>query len=148
MRPVPYLGIAPKYDNLGFDGFPERHGWTVDELLNGEGTSKWRADYVESFFQEWLFFGLLDEFGNACKISIDLDDFITDSPSGEGKVITTALLYDVYVHRLACKILNVNTLALGLELNDLINLPCDTSTDICEDVDHICCWEILPGNPV
>lgn len=52
MREIPYLGMAPKYDQLGFHGFPERHSVNSDELIATHSILKWRADYIESFIQE------------------------------------------------------------------------------------------------
>jgi hypothetical protein len=89
---VPYLGFAPKYDRLGFNGFPERHGQNSDELISSHNLNPWRKEWVESFFQEWLWFGVMDEFAKACDINLDLDAFVTDNPSGSGRVITTASL--------------------------------------------------------
>jgi hypothetical protein len=33
-RDVPYPGLAPKYDELGFDGFPERYNLESDVLIS------------------------------------------------------------------------------------------------------------------
>jgi hypothetical protein len=76
-RNVPYMGLAPKYDQLGFDSFPERHDVNSNILISSHSILQWRADWIESFIQEWFWFGLMDEFAKACNISIDLDDFIT-----------------------------------------------------------------------
>jgi hypothetical protein len=127
MREIPYLGIAPKYDRLGFDGFPERHDRNPDEVIATHSILKWRADYIESFVQEWLFFGLLDEFSKACDISINLDDFVIDSSSSQGRIITTASIYDVYARRLAIRQLDIYAVTLGLEMGDLVRLPYDPS---------------------
>jgi len=34
----------------------------------------------------------MDEFARACDINLDLDTFVTDNPSGSGRIITTASL--------------------------------------------------------
>jgi hypothetical protein len=65
----------------------------------------------------------MDEFAKACSISINLDDFVTDSPSGSGKIITTASLYNVYARRLAIRELDFYALSIGLEIGDLTRLP-------------------------
>jgi hypothetical protein len=64
---VPYFGVATKYDNAGFEGFPERCGLDSNLLLSGnfDLSSKQRSEWLESFMQEWLFFGLLHEFSKA-----------------------------------------------------------------------------------
>lgn len=123
------MGLAPKYDQLGFDGFPERHHRNPDELIASHSIPQCRAEWIESFIQEWLWFGLMDEFAKACSISINLDDFIIDSPSGSGKIITTASLYDIYACRVAIRELDVDALAIGLEMGDLVRLPYNPSEE-------------------
>jgi len=49
VRKIPYLGLAPKYDKLGFDGFPERHGRNPEKLIVSHSILQWRAEWVESF---------------------------------------------------------------------------------------------------
>jgi hypothetical protein len=34
VKDVPYLGLAPKYDRKGFDGFPERCGIDIESILH------------------------------------------------------------------------------------------------------------------
>jgi hypothetical protein len=65
-RDVPYLGLALKYDELGFDGFPERYNLESDVLISSHSILQWQAEWIESFIQEWLWFGLMDEFAKAC----------------------------------------------------------------------------------
>ena len=36
---VPYLGLASKYDRLGFNGFPERGGMEMDDFIEFSRTS-------------------------------------------------------------------------------------------------------------
>jgi len=129
VREVPYLGLAPKYDKLGFDGFPRRHGRNPEELIVSHSILQLRAEWVESFIQEWLWFGLVDEFAKACNISIDLDGFITESSSSPGKALTTAWLYDVYARRVAIRKLDQYAVSMGLEMGDLFRLPYEPSKD-------------------
>jgi len=126
---IPYLGLAPKYDKLGFDGFPERYGQNAKELIGSHSILQWRAECIESFIQEWLWFGLMDEFAKACNITINLDDFIIDSPLGSGKIITTASLYEIYARRLAIRTLDHYALSIGLEMGDLVKLPYNPSEE-------------------
>jgi len=128
-REVPHLGLAPSYDKLGFDGFPERHDLTLDELVSSDSLPAWRADYVESFIQEWLWFGLLDEFAKACKIALNLNDFITNSASGTGRIITTASIYDVYARRVAVRQLDIYAVTMGLDMGDLAQLRYEPSAE-------------------
>lgn len=141
VREIPYLGLAPKYDGLGFDGFPERHGQNPDKLIVLGCNPRQPAERIQTFFlrqrkesflQEWLWFGLMDEFSKGCNLIINLDDFIIDSPSGMGKIVSTAPLYDVYARRLAVRALDANALTLGLEMGDLVRLPY-TASELVED---------------
>jgi hypothetical protein len=82
-RPVLYLGLAPAYDRKGFESFPSRHGIDPDQLISlpsdsiteaidyGEAVSTHKA-YVESFLQEWLWFGALHEFELVCGLEMDV----------------------------------------------------------------------------
>lgn len=89
---VPYSGFAPKYDRLGFNGFPGRYGQNIDELTSPDDLNPRRKEWVESFFQEWLWFGVMDEFTKACDIDLDLNVFIVDNPSDSGRLINTTAL--------------------------------------------------------
>lgn len=120
---IPYFGVAPKYDGLGFDGFLERVGKNPFILLAERSLLPWQEEWINSFFQEWFWFGLMDEFAKAFNISINFEDFIKDSPSGSGKLITTELLYDVYARRLAIRTLDAHALLLGFGRGDLVRLP-------------------------
>jgi hypothetical protein len=102
-RDVPYLGLAPKYDKLGFDGFPERHNLKSDVLISSHSILQWRAEWIESFIQEWLWFGLMHEFAKACEVRLDLNDFIINSLSDSGQIVTTTSLYNVYARRVAIR---------------------------------------------
>jgi hypothetical protein len=62
---IPYLGMGGddsySYNNDGFYLFPDKKGQSVRALLRGNAPNlEQRAR--ESFFQAWLYFGLLDEF--------------------------------------------------------------------------------------
>ena len=71
----------------------------------------------------------MDEFAKECSISINLDDFIIDSPLGSGKIITTSSLYDVYARRLTIGRLDVYASSLGLEMGDFIRLQYNPSKE-------------------
>ena len=63
---VPHLGLA-RYDGQGFAGYLSRMGLDEVKVLEndlGEHDREW----VESCLQEWLFFGLLDEFFKTCSM--------------------------------------------------------------------------------
>ncbi|PVH71338.1 hypothetical protein DL98DRAFT_660681 [Cadophora sp. DSE1049] len=99
---IPYLGIAPRYDGQGLIGFPERHGLHSEDLANYCGRSflprentdplPFSPDFIESFFQEWLWFGMLDEFALACGLPLDLSTFIKTGTDGQRIASTEFLL--------------------------------------------------------
>ncbi|QGA20737.1 hypothetical protein EYB26_008445 [Talaromyces marneffei] len=89
---VPYE--APKkdwYDGKGFMNYPQRRGWTEEQLRGGDDTTK--EDYldtngfktkgseseVEQFFQTWLFFGQVIEFLQIGGIHVQTEDFLVDA---------------------------------------------------------------------
>ena len=136
-RVVPYLGVAPKYDKLGFDGFPERFNLSSDNFSLPHKSVPRRAEWIESFFQEWLWFGLMDEFARACDICLDMSDFIADDPSHGGQVMSTASLYDVYARRVVVRKLHAYALCMGLEKVDLMNLRHDSEEEAIEKINDL-----------
>ncbi|KUL87468.1 hypothetical protein ZTR_04606 [Talaromyces verruculosus] len=89
---VPYE--APKtnrYDGQGFLDYPQRCGWTEEQLRGGDDTTKedyldangfkkkGSDDEVEQFFQTWLFFGLLIEFLKIGGVHVQTEDFLVDA---------------------------------------------------------------------
>ncbi|MCJ1310739.1 hypothetical protein MMC25_004405 [Agyrium rufum] len=134
VREIPYLGLAPRYGGLGFTGFSKRHSRNPEELITSHSILQWRADLVESFIQEWLWFGLLDGFAKACNIRIDLDDFVTVSPSGVAKSLTTVSLYDVYSRRIAIRKLDQYAVSMVFEMGDFLRLPYEPSKDVKEQI--------------
>lgn len=158
---VPYLGLAPKYDRLGFAGFPERCDIDAEKLIRctrktapylvggreiviyQELISKWlprtgpavnkatidaatiddediirfRADFYESFLQEWLWFGLMHEFELACGVQMDLDQFIRSSD--DGQFLNTEPLLG-YVRAVLLDVLHKNGVPLDLKVGDWV----------------------------
>jgi hypothetical protein len=105
---VPFI-IAPYeapvelwYDGLGFLGFPQRRGWTEEQLRGGDDLSK--DDYldkngfkskgtnyqVEQFFQTWLFFGLLVEVMKVGGIYVSTEDFLRQQGEIKAKIVDTS----------------------------------------------------------
>lgn len=127
---VPYLGIAPRYDGQGLIGFPERHGFQSSELsdfskrsflpVENEDPSPFTPEFVQSLFQEWLWFGMLDEFARACGLHIDLDSFIQTGAGGQRVVTTEALL--PYVRSVAIDQLVQRDVPLDLKVGDWVRL--------------------------
>ncbi|GJJ11128.1 hypothetical protein Clacol_005359 [Clathrus columnatus] len=72
---VPHKCIEP-YDNGDFYTYPERKGWTADDVEGKDEYGHRRSEDVEIFFQSWLFFGVLVEVFKIVNIKIDTDDFI------------------------------------------------------------------------
>ena len=57
---VPYI-CKRRYDGLSFSGYPERCGWDTTRLFTAQFSSEELLD-AASFFQGWLYFGVLTEF--------------------------------------------------------------------------------------
>jgi len=97
---VPYLGLAPKYDRKGFEGFPERCGIDIGAILDlakipsgdiapREDDVSLDTEYIESFFQEWIWFGILHEFEKKCGLELDASQFIRPGKSNGSRVLNT-----------------------------------------------------------
>ena len=75
---IPYL-CREKYDLHGaggFSGYPERHGWNKTAMYETGTFGEKSKEEVASFFQTWLYFGLLSEVLWASQIKVDPDHFI------------------------------------------------------------------------
>ena len=116
---IPYLGVAPKFDGKGFSGFPERHGLQSNRLLAGDFvlTGGYSPEWLESFLQEWLFFGTLFEFSKACKAPLPLDSFIRLGNTGARTITTRPLLSytRIFVQELAVS--KMSDIAKNTDLN-------------------------------
>ncbi|KAI9866729.1 MAG: hypothetical protein M1813_000671 [Trichoglossum hirsutum] len=78
-----------KYDGLGFSGFPERKGFSVENLKSARFVENEWND-VLSFFQEWGFFGMLTEVLGGSGLVVEIEDFIHKTDGQQ--FITTQLL--------------------------------------------------------
>lgn len=125
---VPYIGIAPPYDNKGFIGFPERHGITAQQLLNysskdfqmPEGANlPFSNEYLDSFLQEWMWVGMLHEFELACGVPLDRDAFIKPGIDGQPGTVTTERLIQ-YVRSVVIDHLVKRGIPLGLMVGDWV----------------------------
>jgi Heterokaryon incompatibility protein (HET) len=74
---IPYLG-GPSYDNEGFDGFPQRQGYSIGKLLRGDYSGHSLGD-IEAFSQSWLFFALMSQ---VLDCPINEADFIQTQENG------------------------------------------------------------------
>ena len=85
---VPYV-CTEEYDGGDFAAFPERHGWSPEDLRQPAITPQRSLCDIESFVQTWLYFGLLHAFfGSHMKYS----DFIHSDSDGFRLVTTSRLL--------------------------------------------------------
>jgi hypothetical protein len=100
VKDVPYLGLAPKYDRKGFDGFPERCGVDIESILYlaktpsrnvapHEAEASLDLEYVESFLQEWLWFGILHEFEKECGLELNASQFIRPGRTNGSRILNT-----------------------------------------------------------
>jgi hypothetical protein len=86
---VPYL-CAEMYDGGDFNTYPQRHGWTLDSLWNGDLGDKSVQD-AAAFLQAWMYFGLLFQVFEPTGLTFDPYDFIESDESGEREVTTRKL---------------------------------------------------------
>lgn len=83
---------SQSYDGMGFFGYPVRLGFNTEMMFDRGDYGVKSAEEVRSFFQNWLFFGLLYEvFKIALGIKVNSDHFIRTSASGK-RYLTTQLL--------------------------------------------------------
>ncbi|TEY25428.1 hypothetical protein BOTCAL_1298g00010 [Botryotinia calthae] len=75
---VPYLA-GPKYDGQGFEGFPQRQGYNISQILRGDYANVSMTE-LEAFLQSWLFFALMNQILDCPIIEAD---FIKEDASGQ-----------------------------------------------------------------
>lgn len=76
---VPY--VATEWDQEDFAAYPERCDMK-DDLKNCDFTSKTPEEY-QSFFQTWLYIGLLSEVFKSVGMFLNLNPFLEDTDSGQ-----------------------------------------------------------------
>lgn len=126
---VPYLNLAPLYDGNGFGSFAARHAQDPEALLSARNPDQDRAAWVESFFQEWFFFGLLHEFAAACGVGWSASDFKNMDEAGQGEVVTTRKLLEVYARRAILRQLQLVALRVGRDPDEFVRMPYDATVD-------------------
>lgn len=90
---IPYLGMEGyKYSHEGFYLFPDKHGQSMRALLRGDAPRIFSQRARESFFQAWLYFGLLDEFAKI-KPGICVEKFY-DNDEESGAILHTKTLLE------------------------------------------------------
>jgi hypothetical protein len=105
---VPYYAPDKSdwYDGKGHGGYPERMGWSKDNLLghvprgqnwppfgtNKNGKPRKNED-IERFFQTWLYFGTAIEFFKVGGIrTLTTEDFMSRAEPGHAHVVNTIYL--------------------------------------------------------
>jgi hypothetical protein len=147
VKEVPYLGLAPKYDRKGFDGFPERCGIDIESILKpakirSRTVARQKAEafldpeYVESFLQEWLWFGILHEFERECGLDLDASQFIRPGRTNGSRILNTEPLLQ-YVPSVMIDRLRKAGVPIDLEVGDWVYhssgpkaKPCQITEDL------------------
>jgi hypothetical protein len=63
--------------------YPERKGWSTQDLLDTNYFGGRSEEEVENFFQTWLFFGLAIESLKAAGITVTTKDFLAPEPQSQ-----------------------------------------------------------------
>jgi hypothetical protein len=66
------------YDREGLADYPERLGWDLDQLADGDLQNRSLEEAI-SFLQSWLFFGFLTEVFSLYGIHVSVDNFLSTS---------------------------------------------------------------------
>lgn len=86
---IPYVSTE-EYDGGDFLTYPQRKGWSEDELMGHKSFGDRKPSEVEAFFQTWLYFGCLISAFAIIGIEVKTIDFIRETEKGQ-KLITTHL---------------------------------------------------------
>lgn len=86
---VPYI-CRDMYDGGDFGTFPQRCGWTVDELQL-KRLKKLPKDEAAAFLQSWLYFGFLSHVFKPLHLDFDPFDFVREDETGRRLVTTRRL---------------------------------------------------------
>jgi hypothetical protein len=104
---VPFLCSELKY-SPPFGDYPERCGWTEDELSQGSGPG--RSD-LDALLQSWLFFGLIEEslgpLSYVYRAPASFLLFVERDPEDEHIIDTAVLWHDFYNLRRALENLDI-----------------------------------------
>jgi hypothetical protein len=87
---VPHVGTED-YDGSDFFGYPQRKGWSQNQLMGDQNFGNSSSKEVEAFFQTWLYFGCSISVFGLVGIEVKTCDFVQETEKGE-KIITTKLL--------------------------------------------------------
>ena len=90
---VPYLAqYHPSwaYDNCGFLEFPERKGFDIWKLVNGQYEPS-DLEFAFSMLQSWCYFGLVIDFFKVFDVDISFKDFLDTDASGTSSVTSARL---------------------------------------------------------
>lgn len=87
---VPYVG-SEEYDGQDFFTYPDRKGWTRDELKGDQNFGNRSPAEAEAFFQTWLFFGGAISVFKMLNITLMPESFLRRTPKTQ-TYITTGIL--------------------------------------------------------
>ena len=87
---IPLVGVL-EYDGGDFNTYPARHGWDEEMIFTQRDFGDRSSVAVETFFQTWLYFGLLICTFRTVGIPVNTADFIRTCSKGN-KIITTQRL--------------------------------------------------------
>jgi hypothetical protein len=88
LRCEPSYGLIPGADRPSHSAYPASQGWDPEVILIGDIGPDPRR--VESFLQQWLFFGLIYEIVNSCGLVLhNFDDFVSVDDDDSTRLVTT-----------------------------------------------------------
>ena len=89
LRCKPSYGLDSGADRPSHSAYPESQGWDPEVILIGDiGLDPRR---VESFLQQWLFFGLIYEVVNSCGLVLHNSDGLVSVEDDSTQLVTTKL---------------------------------------------------------
>ena len=87
------------YDHKGFEDYPDRQGYSTQDLSGTNGFGGRNAEDVKQFFQTWLFFGLIIEFFAAFGENVTTEQFLRPSSGNEQhRIVDTSGLPELLVN--------------------------------------------------
>ncbi len=86
---IPFVVLAKhQYDHLGFHDFPNRMGYDPATLYKVTVLHGWTREDLVSFWQSWLFFGMVIDVMKTVNITVTTDDLVRNTQDGRA-VLTT-----------------------------------------------------------
>lgn len=91
---VPYVG-SEEYDGQDFFTYPDRKGWTRDELKGDQKFGNRSPEEAEAFFQTWLFFGGAISVFKIVDITLMPESFLRRTPKTQTYITTEVLRHAI-----------------------------------------------------